>query len=566
MYLHNPCADDYIWSGSTFRGMTQPDYYDIDGASFGIGAIPNCHFGLLNLEETKVKRDVANVPRDHPATGSFTPFHDRISYASHDIAAGAELFVDYGYGYFKGARAKTIGYIPFLDDFEAADALLVKLDRLWNRTRYHHRHDAPAQLDECLAMGDMVEGSTDCNDNDNASGSGSVLSDDLYEDIFQTAKDILSAWPTRTTMALPDSVRDIAALQAAGGTIKKDYPRSIRSIEYLEEYGTCMDHVVVRTSPIPGAGRGAFATRPLPKGTVVAPIPLIHLPDRSVLDVHAWAGFDEDDGENFHGPIIHQQLLLNYCFGHDNTTMVLCPYGVGSSLINHGHGDTANVKVVWSDKTMVHPEWLDKPIKEWAYDSGAGLCFDYIATRDIAEGEEILLDYGDDWQSAWDEHVAAWQPIERLTDRLNDDIDGIIPTETEWTYSMGNPNDDPNAATLWCYNAYRLMQKLPRAKNKAYPCKVILRNDDGTYLAEIVMHLQNEKGDQCEVSFDEALWAVPRDALAYGGPFEVDDTRDQWNPKTFRHHIGMPDHLLPAAWQNNVAVPVVQQKQATKET
>jgi SET domain len=233
--------------------------------------------------------------------------------------------------------------------------------------------------------------------------------------------------------------------------------------------------------------------------------------------------------------------------------MVLCPYGVGSSLINHGSKENANVKVVWSEKTMVHPEWLEKPIKEWAYDSGAGLCFDYIATRDIAAGEEILLDYGDDWQRAWDEHVATWQPpLKRLTDRLNDDIDGIIPTEAEWQYSMGNPNEDPNAATLWCYNAYRLIQKLPRAKNNAYPCKVILRNDDNTYLAEIVIHVQNEKGDKCEVAFDEALWAVPRDALAYGGQFEVDDTREQWNPKSFRHHIGIPDHLLPAAWRNKV--------------
>lgn len=201
---------------------------------------------------------------------------------------------------------------------------------------------------------------------------------------------------------------------------------------------------------------------------------------------------------------------------------------------------------------MVHPEWLDKPIKEWAFTSGSGLCFDYIATRDIPDGEEILLDYGDDWQRAWDQHVVTWEPVERLTDRLNADLDGLIPTEKEWKYSMGNPNDDPNAVTLWCYSAYRLIQGLPPAKNKAYPCKVIARNDDGTYLAEVVMHMQNEKADQCETAFDEALWAIPRDALAYGGPFEVDDTREQWNPKTFRHHIGVPDHLLPLAWQNNV--------------
>lgn len=33
-----------------------------------------------------------------------------------------------------------------------------------------------------------------------------------------------------------------------------------------------------------------------------------------------------------------------------------------------------------------------------------------IATREIAEGEKVLLNYGNEWETAWQAHVAAWQP------------------------------------------------------------------------------------------------------------------------------------------------------------
>jgi SET domain-containing protein len=36
--------------------------------------------------------------------------------------------------------------------------------------------------------------------------------------------------------------------------------------------------------------------------------------------------------------------------------------------------------------------------------------FEFVALRDIQEGEEILINYGQEWQDAWDAHVAKWTP------------------------------------------------------------------------------------------------------------------------------------------------------------
>jgi hypothetical protein len=33
-----------------------------------------------------------------------------------------------------------------------------------------------------------------------------------------------------------------------------------------------------------------------------------------------------------------------------------------------------------------------------------------VALRDIESGEELFLDYGDDWERSWQHHLETWQP------------------------------------------------------------------------------------------------------------------------------------------------------------
>ena len=57
------------------------------------------------------------------------------------------------------------------------------------------------------------------------------------------------------------------------------------------------------------------------------------------------------------------------------------------------------------------PDWLHKNV-EYLRDTTnkVGLSFEYVALKDILEGEEIFMDYGDEWQQAWDDHVATYKP------------------------------------------------------------------------------------------------------------------------------------------------------------
>ena len=61
-------------------------------ASFGLGAIVNCYFPLLNLsgggQADHVQFDRAGILRHDPGAGAFTPFHDRPGISMKKIEAG----------------------------------------------------------------------------------------------------------------------------------------------------------------------------------------------------------------------------------------------------------------------------------------------------------------------------------------------------------------------------------------------------------------------------------------------------------------------------------------------
>ena len=44
------------------------------------------------------------------------------------------------------------------------------------------------------------------------------------------------------------------------------------------------------------------------------------------------------------------------------------------------------------------------------YSPGATI-IEAVATQDIAKGDEVFIDYGEDWEEAWNEHVRTWVPV-----------------------------------------------------------------------------------------------------------------------------------------------------------
>lgn len=177
-----------------------------------------------------------------------------------------------------------------------------------------------------------------------------------------------------------------------------------KDIGQLRQQGACLDNLQPGRSSHTDHGRGAMATRFLPKGSVVAPVPVLPIPrdelrylqkkewkevgkwrkkKRKKMEVKTMRNLDDqteeergkkvetiedEDNDNMEvalppGMKWRRQLLLNYCFGHVNSSVLLFPYGLFVNFINHAPSEDvmnlgdekyevpmANVGLRWSDK------------------------------------------------------------------------------------------------------------------------------------------------------------------------------------------------------------------------
>ena len=311
---------------------------------------------LINIVDTWSKIDSGDLHRDKdPGSGAITPYHDRKSKATRYIRQGEELYIDYGENYFE-SRTGIYGLMPMRRHYREANGIIKRYrqfrDKVFENVPAHKKNDIEADLWELI---------------------------------------IGSEFETRTINALPRNVSRLDSIMENGGAAWQNYDRSIRDIEWLEQNGQCMDNIRPGKSTIPQAGRGAFATRRIPKGGLVAPAPLIHIGDKDELIMYEVLPENEEGliHRNASQPIGHQ-LLLNYCFSHRNSTLLLSPYGYLTSLINHSPTEP-NAQIEWTKMPMRSPEWMFMDPSEFAKEHHSGLQFDFIALRDIEAGEEILV-------------------------------------------------------------------------------------------------------------------------------------------------------------------------------
>jgi hypothetical protein len=281
----------------------------------------------------------------------------------------------------------------------------------------------------------------------------------------------------------------------------------------------------------------------------------------------------------------HKQLLLNYCFGHRDTSLLLCPYGLFTALINHSH-QKPNAKIVWS-KNLRHPEWLNEPHHKWHKTDHAGLSFDLVALRDIEEDEEILIDYGEEWERAWQEHVANFD-VPRRGDmpafEMNQRVDLQIKTFYEidyegvegiYTYCRKSivdkalalddgidddtfddddtldddetDDDDIEEDDVEVYNC---------EGERCYRCRVIHRSHNDSYIAELVLRTdKNHPSGMWDIKelvdkegVDYVLFDLPRDTFYFRDAFYARDHHQHWS---FRHDMRIPDDMMPSAWRGS---------------
>jgi hypothetical protein len=164
-------------------------------------------------------------------------------------------------------------------------------------------------------------------------------------------------------------------------------------ISTLREVGHCLTHVSVEQSLLPGAGMGLITKRSYKTGDVVTISPALIIPK------HALYKMEDTDS-----------TLINHCFCVDGSDVSLLPIGL-AAMINHG-GPSSNVKMQWhewADGRQSRLKWSIETLEE--FDEDPPLYVEFIALRDLAIGEEILLDYGQAWDKAWTNHAEAVQII-----------------------------------------------------------------------------------------------------------------------------------------------------------
>jgi hypothetical protein len=366
----------YAWDSYMTGGSFEADH--AISLTTGVGAASNCMGSLLNTKVLMGKSiDSASLYSNGtigPGAGAFSAYHGVTHMAYTPIQAGGEIFIDYGDEYFRSRQ--SFGLIPLTDDFRSADTIL---QSLWEALPKKYFMDHP-----------------------NGTMSSEMASE--WQPAWDVIREIL-VQEERTRNALPKYAADVPQVAKSGTSqffLGGDNPRPL---EWLSSNGYCMDMLDVRKSSIPHAGRGAFAKDSFAIGDRILALPLLQI-SRNALDIYATMNDVGEDEE-----LYSRQLLLNYCLGHKNSSVLLMPYSSTAHFINHA--TNANAKLVWasseSDPTDCHQdEWLLMSAEEVLEKQHTGLLMHVIATRSIAKDEEITIDYGPDWVDAWTTHAEHW--------------------------------------------------------------------------------------------------------------------------------------------------------------
>lgn len=358
----------------------------------------------------------------------------------------------------------------------------------------------------------------------------------------------------------------------------------------------CIDNIRQGESTIPQAGRGAFANRLLKQGSVVAPAPLVHISNKESLNMYEFE-MSSDFSNLDRGKVSGKQLMLNYCFGNEKSIKLLCPIGAGTSFINHS--PTPNAAIRWSTHptSKLHREhWFNLSLEELGDKVDLGLMIEYVALRDIEEGEEIFIDYGSAWEKAWEEHVRTWSPVAGASDyisatQMNEEQYPIIRTVKEQ-----EEEPYPQSVVTSCYYEYDPLEKgfhdmsgeysdpeehdvvikqwdthSPDAPDYLFlrPCFILKRDDlpvdeegnNGLANGEIdhdytvhILNYDHMHDDQKVPDYEYlVLTHVPRDAIAFT---DFIYTTDMHLKNAFRHEMIMDDSVFPKAWRNK-SLPII---------
>ena len=499
--------DDYLWDGLTMGMHLESSDHDVDAYAPGLDCAINCHLALLNVDRGSPRFDDAGLHRSRdPGAGAISLWINGSTIAMGNIPPGGELFKFYGNNWFT-TRPDTFGLIPLSHDWIDANDILQKyhnVTRTLSQTMQQHIH--------------------------------SIITNFGYE--------------SRVLNALPKTFTDVVPAIEQGIQSIHQHNATRHNLHELKQ-ARCLDNIRGGPSTIPQAGRGAFATRSFAKNQVVTGSPLLHVPDRSIL--HIFDSFYDEETNHFtRTELTSQQLVVNYCWGHTDSSLLLCPYSAGVNYINHNQTQ-ANIKLRWAPDGHIaqSDKWFKSPLVEMIDLYRPLLGWDYVALRDINKGEELFIDYGDEWEAAWHKHVDTWQSVP------HDDYDPAIEwnrrLETDDLRTTLEQTKDPYPENLEIrchdsirYSAFETEQyettfwELWGQEYGGLPCSIVTRtNVDGNTVYAVNVKLGG--------GIIKRISNVDRKMMAFrDNPYSTDVNL----PNAFRQEAFIPDYMVPKIWKN----------------
>lgn len=534
------------WSGDATGGMNEA--VEVISAMGGPSFSSTGHVGMINAviyqPSTLLRTDSDLLASGYdettsPGRGAFTTYHNLTLLAVDKIPTGMEIFLDFGAEYSKYDDVTRAN----IDDYRKMDEAMEKMVKFFNK---------------------------------HAENLGEKAASEVYEFMKKDVLDLTAMERSEAARSLlPSSYHGLQDIFDQGGSALHSNPEVRKDLGWLKMNGYCQDNLLPGVSTIGHAGRGAFAARAMKKGEVVAPMPLVAVNQgRVAMEVAEW---DEEEEEIVEGTQTHQ-LLYNYMLEHPESSALFFP--AGASFVNHGGKKKANVKMIWSTKSWSHSDAAqDFAVEDLSEVGAIDMILELVATRPIKRGEEVLLDYGDDWEKAWNEHASKWKKtikgskFAKSAMVLNEMHHGAsaqpFPTEDE---TPSDYDEEAEAAEIQCHLLYD-EDKIERRRNadgtrtKLYPwiehptageerlkgniafrgtnrigCDILERSGDAAsgYKYVVKPYLDSD---------DVLVKNVPHEAIRYTDrPYK----NPQHEVNGFRHAIAFPDEIFPKAWRDLV--------------
>jgi hypothetical protein len=385
--LHQEILDhveSFLWTAE-YAGAKWEGNYSTTILVPGSGVLANYHSGIYNVDWQqgsvllRERQDITEPGKAHPSRGAISPYHNMTIRATQNIKAGMELFANFGDVWDEGEKDRNI----YQDKINRWDYM-----------------DADKVLDSVIEFMDTY---------------GGEMTDDLKDEaldfILETVLGTAAGKHAKVIRSLiPDNFRKLRTVKEMGGSFHYRNSDLVKSTEWFEKHGMCVDKIVSGASTIPEAGRGAFSTRKIKMGETIVPVPMIAVANEDLMEMYTIRKGRIGDAEYDMDNPIGKQLALNYCFGHQESSVLLMPVGPMVTLVNHGSDGQANAYLDWSDHPYVFndEELHDMTPDALASAANPNIVMNLIATRAIEPGEEILIDYGPDWVTAWDDYMAGY--------------------------------------------------------------------------------------------------------------------------------------------------------------